>query len=191
MKVPGAAIVAVAGLVVWLVASGKLKAKLGTRGRITNMQVDGLPMRSHGVAKTPGATGTITVTWSTSTTDFQGVGVSTWAYRLRFVIQQGNIFSWGFTDPTVFRMGNLESKTATFGYTVPGVAPGGLYSVTAFLEAEGSNDQGVASGPFADIPGVTLTHSNAINVVTTGPVTPQGAIGTVDVAQAILRQMQS
>ena len=195
MKVPGVAVAVVAAFALWLLFKEHKHSATGAQGRITSMRVDGVPMGFHGSTniKAPNGEGTIIVTWSVSTKDFQGNGIR-WNYKLRFMVQQGSAFSFESLPSQIFAMNFLATLSHSFPYTVHAAAPGGLYSVTAFLQAEGSNAAGAPTGEFADIPGVTLTHTDAINVVlppTAGPVTPQGAIGTVDVAQAILRQMQS
>ena len=198
MKIPAIGVIAIVGLVLWLVGKDKFKIRLGAQGKLHSLVVDGAGMGEHQVVKAPGAAGTITVVFSGATRDFQGVGI-TWSYRVRLVVQHsvGGTFSWEPLSGDIFSVGFLEASSPTYSYTVPDVAPAGLYSVTAFLQAQESDTIGNPTGVFTDIPGVSMTHPNAINVVTTpapppsGPVTPEGGIGTVDVAQAILRQMQS
>ena len=191
MRIPVIVWVGLGALVLWLVTKKPSPPAGAAQGKISSLSIDGIPMGAHLVAKTPTNNGlTVTVAWTGATKNFQGVGIS-WKYNFRYVIQQGSTFSFA-EESGIITAPYLVAQSTARAMTIPTVAPAGIYSVTVFLQAEGSDATGTPTGVFTDIPGAFFTHLNAISYTTpptSGPAVPEGAIGSVDVAQAILRQM--
>lgn len=187
MRIPTFAWVAVGALVLWMFF--RPKATSTAQGSIQSIQVDGAPMGSHAVPKVAGGSWGATLGVTGLTKNFQGTGI-TWRYNSRLVVQQAGIFSWemGPGGPVTIPFNTSQSIVRVGG--IPTNALPGLYSVTAFLQAEGSDASGNPTGIFADIPGASFTHPNAISIgAAAGPAVPAGSVFSVDVAQAILRQM--
>ena len=186
MRIPPVVWVAIGAVVLWMFF--RPKATTTAQGAIHSIQVDGAPMGSHAIAKVAGLSMGTTTGFTGLTKNFQGVGIA-WRYRPRIVVQQGGIFSWTVTGgPASYPYNVPSSLVNVFG--IPAEAPAGLYAVTVFLQAEGSTATGTPTGTFADIPGASFTHPNAINIgAAAGPAVPAGSVFSVDVAQAILRQM--
>lgn len=162
------------------------------QGRVTPMgslsQVD---MGTHQVQKKEGDPATVTINWTGATKNFAGAGIS-WVYRLRFNVDRASdsfrILSMVFGQQTA---GFNVAQSSFLNVTIPLGAPTGLYNVVAFLQAQNSDPAGNPDGTWADIPGATLTHANAINVVVAaGAAVPAGSIGSIDVSQAMARVAQ-
>ena len=148
-------------------------------------------MGTHQVSKSEGDPATVTIGWTGTTKSFTGAGIS-WSYGLRFTIDRAadnfNILSMVFGQQTA---PSGVAQTSFLNVTIPLGAPTGLYNVTAFLQAEGSDAAGNPNGTWNDIPGAVLAHPNAINIVAkTGAAIPAGSIGSVNVAQAMVRAAQ-
>ena len=187
MRVPTVAWIALGAVVLWFFFRPKTTPT--AQGSIHSIQVDGAPMGSHAVPKVAGGSIFVTMGVTGLTKNFQGTGIA-WRYQVRLVIQQGVVFSWTIGPGGPVSIPFNANQSLTLSGAVPAVTPSGLYSVTAFLQAEGSSSTGTPTGTFADIPGASFTHPNAISVgAAAGPAVPAGSVFSVDVAQAILRQM--
>mgnify|MGYP001598281357 CR=1 FL=1 len=187
MRIPPVIWVAIGAVVLWMFF--RPKATPTAQGSIQSIQIDGAPMGSHAVPKVAGGTVQATMGVTGLTKNFQGIGI-TWRYQVRLVIQQEGVFFWtiGPGGPVSIPF-NTNQSVIVIG-AVPANTPSGLYSVTAVLLAEDSTANGAPTGTFSNIPGAFFTHPNAISVgAAAGPAVPAGSVFSVDVAQAILRQM--
>jgi len=193
MRIPVIAWIGLGALVLSLVGR-KSATAVGQQGRISSLSIDGAPMGAHRVSKNPGQSAVVTVQWTGATKDFQGNGI-TWPYVVVVSLQPsgGAVgISHAFSIPVNAPF--LVAQTSQLSVLIPASAVSGqVYDVTAVLQAAQSDASGSPSSTiFVNIRGVDLTHASAIVIAPQeGPALPQGAIGTVDVAQAILRQMRS
>lgn len=189
MRIPVVAWIALGALALWLFSRRSAPTAMGARGSIQSISVDGVPMGLHGVTKSLGSAVNVQVGFTGLTKDFQGRGI-TWRYKIRLFVATTGAIPYQFQiDGTPI---NGDYNLVTFNtvvFNVPMSIGGGLYSVTAFLQAEGSTATGTGTGTFSDIPGVSLIHPDAINLVVSGAAIPAGSIQSVNVAQAILAQM--
>ena len=187
MRIPPVVWVAVGAVVLWFFF--RPKATPTAQGSIHSIQVDGAPMGSHAVPKVAGGSIFATMGVTGLTKNFQGTGIA-WRYQVRLVIQQEGVFFWTIGPGGPVSIPFNTNQSLTLSGAVPAATPSGLYSVTAVLQAEGSTATGAPTGTFADIPGAFFTHPNAISVgAAAGPAVPAGSVFSVDVAQAIMAQM--
>ena len=175
-----------AGFAVWWLFLRQGASGMAAQGNISSMSVDGVAMGTHGKPKFPGDPVTVNVAFTGLTKNYQGAGI-TWGYRIRLVTETSGAVPFQFqTDgPAVSGPFNTLAFSTIGPYNMPTSAPGGLYSVTAFLQAEGSSPTGEPTGVFADIPGAQATHVDAISLQVSGAAVPSGSISSVDVAQLV------
>lgn len=187
-------LLAVAGFGIWFLmrkppgAAAQGLARFGPSGHISGIRLGGARMGTHQIAKLPGALVDISFTWTGTTKDFNGVGIS-WLYRYRvfFVNSATSEFIGpGLVGPTTSAMFNTPQPSGSVQITIPtGTPTNTVIDVLVKLEAQASDANGLPVAPAVWVDLFDAVHDNAILVggTTTGAATPSGSIGAVEVAQ--------
>jgi len=152
-------------------------------------QLGPVQMGAHQVVKARGAPILVDVPWTGKTTNAAGSGIS-WTYRIEVGLKiAGTNVQVASAESAPVTVIHNQLITTPLSLTVPAAAPDGeIYDVTAYVQALGSDAQGVAiPNSFTRISGINTTHASAVRVQVVGAATPGATISTITVAQLAQR----